>query len=581
MQQTLKNRLSAKISALLVAILTLSSLPLANNAKAVVVSDIQFSATAATATEGNTLMLTITSEAQGNPSNSTANISYAISGTANTSQDFVFNNAPSVTAGAIAFSGTNLQIPLTLVDDGDDAEGQETVIVTITDVQGSHVQLGANTTFTVTINDNTGSPFINFTSETSGGLEDQAGILTVQLSRASAQDVTFQWSADYPATTAQSIETVLGGNTFPADFANAPIAPIDVTILAGQLTATIDLGIQNDNLYELTETIEAGITGNITGAQFGTALNHTYIIYDNDTPSIQFTAAEASGDESAGTHQLTVSLSNPSYLDTEVTVETNGASTAQAGDLSVDGIDWNLPNSMRMIPAGQTSLPVTITIKDDTESEGNETAILTIPSAPQEVTLGATLSYTYTIIDNDTPAASGSYGTAIPQSTASVGGVPAGSVVVTPVVTAPTPVVTSPVPATSVESTSPTSGQVLGEQINVLHELITKLKFGSTNDEVKQLQTELQKLGFFPAKMNTTRYYGVITRASIEKYLNTKFEGISVQDLAKMLKFGQRNNAVKKLQNELKAAGFFPMNQTATGFYGNITKQAVANYLAR
>jgi hypothetical protein len=74
--------------------------------------------------------------------------------------------------------------------------------------------------------------------------------------------------------------------------------------------------------------------------------------------------------------------------------------------------------------------------QDDTESEGNETAILTIPSAPQEVTLGATLSYTYTIIDNDTPAASGSYGTAIPQSTASVGGVPAGSVVVTPVVTA-------------------------------------------------------------------------------------------------------------------------------------------------
>ena len=194
MQQTAKNRLSAKISALLVAILTLSSLPLANNAKAVIVSDIQFSATTATATEGNTLMLTITSE-----TNTTANISYDISGTASTSLDFVFNNAPSVTAGAIAFSGTSLQIPLTLIDDGDDTEGQETVIITLTDVQGSHVQLGANTTFTVTVNDNTGLPFINFTSETSGGTEDQAGIITAQLSRASAQDVTFQWSADYPA----------------------------------------------------------------------------------------------------------------------------------------------------------------------------------------------------------------------------------------------------------------------------------------------------------------------------------------------------------------------------------------------
>lgn len=561
------------------AILTLSSLPLANNAKAVIVSDIQFSATTATATEGNTLMLTLTSEAQGNPSNTTANIFYDISGTASTSQDFVFNGAPTVTTGAIAFSGTSLQIPLTLIDDGDDTEGQETVIITITDVQGSHVQLGANTTFTVTVNDNTGLPFINFTSETSVGTEDQAGVITAQLSRASAQDATFQWSADYPGTTAQSIETVLGGNTFPVDFTNAPIAPIDVTIPAGQLTATIDLGIQNDNLYELTETIEAGITGSLTGAQFGTALHHTYIIYDNDTPSIQFTAAEASGDESVDTHQFTVSLSNPSYLDTEVTVEVNGASTAQAGDLSVDGIDWNLPNSMRIIPAGQTSLPVTITIKDDTDSEGNETAIITIPNAPQGINLGTTPSYTYTIIDNDTPATTGGYGTAIPQSTASVGGVPAGSVVVTPVVTAP--VVTSPAPATSAESTVPTSGQVLGEQISVLHELIAKLKFGSTGDEVNQLQTELQKLGFFPAKMNTTRYYGVITKAAVQRYLDTKATEISLHDLATMLKFGQRGAAVKKLQSELKTGGFFPMNQTATGYYGNLTKQAVANYLAK
>ncbi len=573
MQQTAKNRLSAKISALLVAILTLSSLPLANNAKAVIVSDIQFSATTATATEGNTLMLTITSE-----TNTTANISYDISGTASTSLDFVFNNAPSVTAGAIAFSGTSLQIPLTLIDDGDDTEGQETVIITLTDVQGSHVQLGANTTFTVTVNDNTGLPFINFTSETSGGTEDQAGIITAQLSRASAQDVTFQWSADYPATTAQTIETILGGNTFPVDFTNAPIAPIDVIIPAGQLTAAIDLGIQNDNLYELTETIEAGITGSLTGAQFGTALHHTYIIYDNDTPSIQFTTTEASGDESVDTHQLTVSLSNPSYLDTEITVETNGASTAQAGDLSVDGTDWNLPNSMRIIPAGQTSLPVTITIKDDADSEGNETAIITIPSAPQGVNLGTTLSYTYTIIDNDTPATTGSYGTAIPQSTASVGGVPAGSVVVTPAVTTPAP---TPAPVTSVESTPVASGQVLGEQINVLHELIAKLKYGSTSDEVKQLQTELQKLGFFPAKMNTTRYYGVITKAAVQRYLDTKAAEISLHDLATMLKLGQRGAAVKKLQSELKTGGFFPMNQTATGYYGNLTKQAVANYLAK
>lgn len=568
MQQAQKNRFSAKISALLVAVLTLGSLPLAQISQAAPMNNVQFETTSATVTEGNNIMLTIIAD-----SNTTSNISYSVSGTATTGEDFVFNNAPSVVAGAIAMSGQSLQIPLTITDDSDNTEGPETVIITLTDINGSFVQLGANTTFTVTINDNTGLPFINFTSETSSNLEDQAGIITAQLSRVSAQDVTFQWSADNAGTTALNIETVLGGNTFPADFTNAPIAPIDVVIPAGQLTATIDLGIQDDNLYEPAEAVQAVITGTLTNVQFGTSLSHTYVIYDNDTPSVQFASAGSTGDESVASHDFMVTFSNPSFEDTELTIATNGISTAQDGDLSVDGNDWRLPNVMRIIPAGQTSLPVTIAIKDDTETEGDETAVITIQFVPQGFNAGTNLNYTYTITDNDTHPTAGSYGTAIPQSTASVGGVAAGSVVVTPA-----PVVTTPTPTTPAPTTP---GQVLGEQTNVLHELIAKLKFGSTNDEVNQLQIELQKLGFFPSKAKTTRYYGLVTRAAIQKYLDTKAAEISLHDLATMLKLGQRGAAVKKLQNELKTAGFFPMNQTATGFYGNLTKQAVANYLAR
>jgi hypothetical protein len=286
MQQAQKNRFSAKISALLVAVLTLGSLPLAQISQAAPMNNVQFETTSATVTEGNNIMLTIIAD-----SNTTSNISYSVSGTATTGEDFVFNNAPSVVAGAIAMSGQSLQIPLTITDDSDNTEGPETVIITLTDINGSFVQLGANTTFTVTINDNTGLPFINFTSETSSNLEDQAGIITAQLSRVSAQDVTFQWSADNAGTTALNIETVLGGNTFPADFTNAPIAPIDVVIPAGQLTATIDLGIQDDNLYEPAEAVQAVITGTLTNVQFGTSLSHTYVIYDNDTPNVQFASA--------------------------------------------------------------------------------------------------------------------------------------------------------------------------------------------------------------------------------------------------------------------------------------------------
>lgn len=583
MQQASKNRLSAKISALLVAILTLGSLPLANTSKALQQVELQFLTTAATVTEGNTILLTIVGDPTANLSfSSNTNFSYSITGTADTNNDLIFNNTPGVAAGGMAIEGgTNrFQIPVTIVDDSN-TEGPETIVITLTDAQGNHTILGANTTFTITVNDNDGLPFINFTSLGSQGFENQPAVLTVELSRTSTEDVTFQWSTDASNTTAQSTETIIGGNTFPADYTNAPVLiPATITIPAGQSTVSINLGIYDDNLYEPTEMIEAGFTGSVTNAQFGTNSYHLYTIYDNDTPSIQFVSAGSAGDERSPSHSFTVTFSKPSTEDTELTISTNGISTARDGDLSVDGNDWYLPNVMRIMPAGQTSLPVSINIKDDADTEGDETAVVTIQFAPQGFDFGPILNYTYTIIDDESlpPASSGSSssgasGTAIPQSTASVGGVAVGSDV-----TVPTPVVTSPVVTTPAPTTP---GQVLGVQTSLVNELIAKLKFGSTSDEVNQLQVELQKLGFFSAKMKTTRYYGLVTKAAVQKYLDAKVNTMSLGELVSVLKFGQKSNAVKRLQNELKTAGFFPANSTATGFYGNLTKQAVANYLAR
>lgn len=53
----------------------------------------------------------------------------------------------------------------------------------------------------------------------------------------------------------------------------------------------------------------------------------------------------------------------------------------------------------------------------------------------------------------------------------------------------------------------------------------------------------------------------------------------SIDGLVASLKFGQRNAQVKQLQDELKTLGFFPTATTSTGFYGAITKAAVQKYL--
>lgn len=60
---------------------------------------------------------------------------------------------------------------------------------------------------------------------------------------------------------------------------------------------------------------------------------------------------------------------------------------------------------------------------------------------------------------------------------------------------------------------------VLGVKVTRLNELANKLKFGNRGAEVRELQTLLKEAGYFPARQTATGYYGPITRASVQKYL--------------------------------------------------------------
>ncbi|MCX6785613.1 MAG: peptidoglycan-binding domain-containing protein [Candidatus Komeilibacteria bacterium] len=59
---------------------------------------------------------------------------------------------------------------------------------------------------------------------------------------------------------------------------------------------------------------------------------------------------------------------------------------------------------------------------------------------------------------------------------------------------------------------------VLGVKINALDNLISAVKFGDKNEQVRALQTELQKQGFFQKNLKPTNYFGSITAAAIKKY---------------------------------------------------------------
>jgi hypothetical protein len=133
----------------------------------------------------------------------------------------------------------------------------------------------------------------------------------------------------------------------------------------------------------------------------------------------------------------------------------------------------------------------------------------------------------------------------------------------------------------------PGTGRVLGEKITALDELIAKLKYNDRGDEVVSLQDQLKEAGYFSKSVKSTGWYGPITQRAVNAYLaKTKAGTVTVADdadlqtLASTLKYNDRGDAVKSLQTQLRALGFFPSYVRSTGWYGPITQGAVAKYLA-
>ena len=56
-------------------------------------------------------------------------------------------------------------------------------------------------------------------------------------------------------------------------------------------------------------------------------------------------------------------------------------------------------------------------------------------------------------------------------------------------------------------------------KVQTLDDLIALTKFGTKNNNVRLLQTELKKLGYYPKAYAITNYYGPLTNASVKKYL--------------------------------------------------------------
>jgi hypothetical protein len=189
---------------------------------------------------------------------------------------------------------------------------------------------------------------------------------------------------------------VIGTAADPADYA---LSGNPLVIAAGALSGSVHLGVVDDRLDELDETVVLTMASP-TGVVLGDVTTHTVTVVDNDLPPrVMFTAASQSVAENVGTVTVTARLSEASGLDVTLPLVLSGTATTPA--------DYSVSAASISIPAGATTGSATITIVDDAAPEGNETVILRM-SSPTNATLstlpGTTTEHTVTIAGSDAPS---------------------------------------------------------------------------------------------------------------------------------------------------------------------------------
>lgn len=300
-------------------------------------------------------------------------ISYTVSGTATGGgTDYTLANGNLV----IPAGQTIGVIPLVVINDSGQ-EGDETVVVTLT--SATEVTLGTQKIHTYTIKDDDQSG-IGFEAAATSGAESATSVnFHVTLSVASAQEVRVDYTVSGTATGTGTDFTLANGTA---------IIPV------GQTGTNITATVVDDSMIESGETIIVTLS-NPVGATLSANTIHTYTINDNDQATIGFGSAASAGAESTASVNIPVSLSAISISETRINYAVTGTATG-------NDTDYTLANGTAIIPAGQTTANVTLTVVNDTTDELDETVIITL-SGPVNATLGATSVHTYTIQDNDNP----------------------------------------------------------------------------------------------------------------------------------------------------------------------------------
>jgi len=315
---------------------------------------------------GGDVTYTVTVDLSAGSGIDNTSVGYAI-GAASTADADDYNDV----TGSLIFAANDQSESFTFDIYGDllDEPDTEKLIFYLTDANNLAMDSDYDT-LTITITDDDAQPTVTISGTGSGDEDVVAPDITVTLSAVSGRDVSVTYGDDATGTaTAGTDYTTFAAQT--------------LTIPAGSATNTFSLDINDDSLDEPNETIVFSISA-ASLATLGTTLQQTYTITDDDDPPTcgfsLSTSTAAEGDANA-THTVTVVLKDASGNTTTSgkNITFNYAVNAtDGGTASGSGVDYTFSAADTTIPAGVSSIDLSITIIGDNLYENNETIILAI-----------------------------------------------------------------------------------------------------------------------------------------------------------------------------------------------------------
>lgn len=252
----------------------------------------------------------------------------------------------------------------------------------------------------------TAGPTVRFGAATSSALES-AGTVAVSM-------------AINPAAVAGTITITINGSSTATygvgnDYTTSPAGPttISVPVTAGATAVNFNVIINDDAITEGDETISFTITGVTAGLYIGTPATHVFTITDNDnTPTINFSTLNITVLENAGTQIFTLSFLPTAHPPGNMTIQMTNGPGATYGPLPND--DYTTTPTESTPGSGIFVLgfgPMTPTasfqvhVNDDLLPESTETVTFTIIAVSAGFAIGANITATLVIGDNDSPPA--------------------------------------------------------------------------------------------------------------------------------------------------------------------------------